>query len=292
MSLLHRVSLCFVLSCGAAAAADSVGGQFVLDGKVFKPSQVAAFRVRDQFHPREFESYVMLTTAAVDRAAIAADDDPYAVAINDPAVKDADYLSLFVRANGEVSMNAHIGGTQYVDTSGTMMGQKGSLQAQCASNTRERVACTVKVAAPVKTHDGPSWSVDVNFDAAVAARAPGQAVAAGGGEMGQALMALYAAVQGNDLSRILALLSRAQGENYRREYNTPEENLQDAKSTLGFQLPKHPKITGGERLDADTVLLEVEGVPYENGRMLYLVRMRREDGHWGFDGARVAGMLK
>lgn len=292
MSLLYRVGLGLVLTCGAAAAADRVGGQFVLDGKAFKPTEVAAFRVRDQFHPREYETYVMLTAAAVDRAAIARDDDPYAVAINDAAVKDADYLSLFVRANGEVSMNAHMGGTQYVDTSGTMMGQKGSLQAQCTSNTRERVACTVRVAAPVKAIDGPTWSVDVNFDAAVQARAPGQPVAAGGGEMGQALMALYAAVQGNDLGKLLALLSHAQGENYRRDYNTPEENLQDAKSTLGFQLPKKPKITGGERVDADTALLEVEGVPYEDGRMLYLVRMRREGGHWVFDGARVAGMLK
>ena len=39
-------------------------------------------------------------------------------------------------------------------------------------------------------------------------------------------------------------------------------------------------------------LLEIEGVPYENGHMLYLVEMRRVDGRWLYENSRVAGMLR
>ena len=39
-------------------------------------------------------------------------------------------------------------------------------------------------------------------------------------------------------------------------------------------------------------MLEVEGVPYENGRMLYLVEMRLVDGRWLYETSGVAGMLR
>src|SRR4029077_16133830 len=84
--------------------AGTISGQFVLDGKPVPVHEVAAFRVRAQFNPRTAETYVMLTVKPVDRAAISASLDPYAVAINDPAVHDDDYLAFSVRANGEIGM--------------------------------------------------------------------------------------------------------------------------------------------------------------------------------------------
>jgi hypothetical protein len=274
-----------------AASADSVSGQFELDGKALTPSEVAAFRIRDQFNPREFITYVMLTTRPVQREAIAADSDPYTAAINDDAAMHADYLAFFVRANGETSMNAHVGGTQYLDSSGKIMGQRGSLLAECTENTAQRVACTVKVAKPVKSMDGPGWSVDVSFDSAVLSRPAGKPLPKDGGEPGQTLLALVAAAQGDDLSKIIALLTPGEAEDYQRDYNTPEENLANAKQMFDFTLPKQPKITGGELLDDNTALLEVEGVPYEGTRILYLVRIERHDGRWGYASSQRVGML-
>ncbi|MDZ4811681.1 MAG: hypothetical protein SGI99_03590 [Pseudomonadota bacterium] len=121
---LTLLSGCILLALAGAVLADSVNGQFELGDKALKPTEVAAFRVRNQSKPREFQTYVMLTTQPVNREAIGKYSDPYALAINDDAVRDADYLSLFVSGNGETSMNAHIGGTQYLDTSGSMMGRR------------------------------------------------------------------------------------------------------------------------------------------------------------------------
>ena len=274
------------------AHAGTISGQFVLGGKTVAVHEVAAFRVRDQFNPRTVETYVMLTAKPVDRAAISASLDPYSVAINDPAVRDADYLAFSVRANGETSVNAHVGGTQYLDTSGTMMGQRGSLIASCRENTPARIACSVKTAKPVKAMDGPTWSMDLSFEADVLGRAPGKPLAKDGEAPGKALLALRAAVGGNDLGRILALLTPEEAKSYQEDWRTPAENLASAKEMLDVRLPKKAKITGGELVANDHAVLEVEGEPYENGRMLYLVEMRLVDGRWVYAQSSVAGMLR
>ena len=278
------------LAIAPGAWADSVSGQFTLGGNSVKPAEVAAFRVRDQFNPREFTTYVMLTATPVDKATIAKDTDPYTTAINDEAVRDADYLAFHVDADGTVGMNAHVGGTQYIDSSGKIMGSKGALAATCSTNTPERVACTVKNAKPVKTSDG-EWAVDVSFDSAVLSRAPGKPLPKDGGEPGKVLLALVEAAKGDDLAKIIALLAPGEAEDYQRDYNTPAENLASAKQMFEFTLPKKPKITGGELIDENNALVEVEGEPHEGMRMLYLVTMQRTDGRWGYLGSQQAGML-
>ena len=43
-------------------------------------------------------------------------------------------------------------------------------------------------------------------------------------------------------------------------------------------------------LDENTALLEVEGVPYDGSRFLYLVTMERHDGRWVYRMSQQAGM--
>lgn len=279
------------LSFAHGAHADSVSGEFQLDGNKLAFAEVAAFRVRDQWNPREYVTYVLLSAKPVDRAAIAADVDPYTAAINDDAVLHADHIAFHVKADGTVDMNAHVGGVQYVDTSGTMMGQAGSLVATCTTNTPQQVACKVSSPKAVETMDGPTWTVDMAFDSKVLARTPGKALPKDGGEPGKVLLQLVEATEGNDLASVLALLTPDDAASYNRDYQTPEENLADLKQMLGFTLPKQPKITGGEFLDDDTAVLEVEGVPYEGTRMLYLVTLQRTEGHWRYAWSRPAGIL-
>lgn len=284
--------LVLALSGPGIAQAGPISGQFVIGGKTVPVSEVAAFRMRDQFNPRTFETYVMLTAKPVDRATIGASLDPYSVAINDPAVHDADYLAFSVRADGQVSVNAHVGGVQYVDSSGKIMGQTGSLIANCRENTATRIACSVKTKAPVKAMDGPTWSMDLSFESDVLSRKPGKPMAKDGEAPGKALLALRAAVEGTDLAKILALLTPDEAKSYQEDWRSPAENLEAAKDILNARLPKKPKITGGELLADDHAVLEVEGVPYENGRMLYLVEMRRVEGRWVYEGSSVVGMLR
>lgn len=281
------------LTCSSAnAQSATVSGAFTLGGKALKPAHVAAFRIRDQNAPRTLETYVMLTLTPVDIRKIGADVDPYTVAINDPAVMRADYVALQVRASGETRVNAHVGGTQYIDSSGSIMGQRGSLVAACTENTPARIACTVKTAIPVKPMNGPEWTLDVAFATPIASRPAGKPVPADGGPAGKALLELTKAVGGKTLASILALLTPERAKSYQEDWRTPEENLASAREMLGFRLPKQPKITGGEQIADDYVVLEVEGVPYTNGLMLYLVEMRLVDGRWRYDDASPVGILR
>lgn len=274
------------------ANAAPITGKFVLDGKAVAVREVAAFRKRDGFNPRQFETYVVLSATPVDKAAIGEALDPYVVAINDPAVMEADHLAFSVRSNGEVAMNAHVGEVQYIDTSGVMMGERGSLVASCKENTATRVACTVKTAKPVKSMDGPAWSVDLAFESDVISRPAGKPLPAGGGDPGKALLALRAAIGGKDLGKILAHLTPEEAKGYQEDWRSPEENLASANELLDIHVPKKPKITGGESLADDRVLLEVEGDPYGSGKMLYLVEMKRVAGKWLFASSSPVGLLR
>jgi hypothetical protein len=276
----------------ATAEAQSVSGAFTLGGKPFNPTHAAAFRIRDQNAPRTLETYVMLTLAPVDVKKISSDIDPYAVAINDPAVTNADYLALQISDGGETRINAHIGGTQYIDSSGYIMGEKGSLVATCEANTPTRIACSVRTSKPVKTMNGPSWTLDVTFATPVASRMPGKPLPPVGGPAGTALVALVAAVNGTSLEPILAGLTPEQAKSYQETWRTPEENLESAKDILGARLPKKPKVTGGETIAEDRVVLEVEGVPFEGSKMLYLVDMRLVEGHWRYESSSPVGLLR
>jgi hypothetical protein len=274
------------------AAAQTVTGEFTLGGTTLRPKHVAAFRVRDPNAPRTIVTYVMLTLTPVDTARIAADLDPYATAINDPAVMRADYLALHVTASGEARLNAHVKDTQYLDATVPAMGMPPGLAATCTENTPTRIACTVKTPKPVKPVDGPSWTLDVTFAAAVASRAPGTPMPAGGGPAGEALLALVQAVGGTELAGILARMTPDQARSYQADYNTPAENLASAKDVLGVRLPKQPRITGGELLAPDRALLEVEGTPFPGTTMLYVVEMRQLDGAWRYASSSTAGILR
>ena len=281
-----------VAPMSAQGPASTVTGAFTLSGQALKPAHAAAFRVRNQNAPRTLETFVMLTLKPVDMGAISAEIDPYMAAINDPAAMRADYLAFWVSDSGETRVNAHVGGTQYIDTSGFIMGSKGSLVASCKENTPSRIACTVKTAEAVKSLDGPSWTLDVTFASAVSSRAAGKPLPVDGGPAAKALVALITAVGGNALAPILAGLTPDEAKSYQETYRTPAENLESAKDILSVRLPKKPKVTGGEQIASDHVVLEVEGEPYPGGRMLYLVQMKLIDGRWRYDRSNPVGLLR
>ncbi len=102
-------------------------------------------------------------------------------------------------------------------------------------------------------------------------RTPGKPLPADGGPAAKALLGLIAAVGGNALAPILAGLTPDEAKGYQETWRSPAENLESAKSILSVRLPKKPKVTGGEQIADDHVVLEVEGEPFAGSKMLYLV---------------------
>ena len=127
-----------MLVAATPVLADSVSGQFVLDGKPLKPTEVAAFRVADDFHPGKMSTLVMLTATPVNKAAIAKSSTPEAAAINDPAVFKVDNILVYIADADQLSLTATVGTVQYAHST-----QLGLLYV-CTVKTPEHVTCTVK----------------------------------------------------------------------------------------------------------------------------------------------------
>lgn len=291
-TLIAAAIAAVVLTLSTDVRAEGFKGQFVIDGKKLDLTHMAAFRVRNQRNAREFETLVFWTPAALDEKSIAAAGDPYTKAINDPAVDDVDYISLAIQADGKAQVNARVGGTQYMDSSGVMFDKAGNLKSSCRTNTATRLDCDVASLKPVKTMNGPAWELELSFDVPVQARPVGAALPAGGGDAGKAFLALSAALKAKNKTLLMAHLDADDVESYQADYYTPEENAKRLLEHFEMRLPKQPKVTGGELIDAERVLLEVEGAPFATKKMLYHVEMRKVDGAWRYVLSVALGFLK
>ncbi len=278
------------LAVAAPTHGQTASGAFnVQPGGSITPTVAAAYLVRDQFNPRETEVEIVLSTAPVNVAAAAAELNPHMAAINDAALKDTNYVLVWVKPDGAVSMNATFSRTmtQFVDR--TTKG--GTLRAELAANTRDKVAGRIFTTSPVKTLDGATYTVDLTFSTPVASPTAGTALPGGGGEPGNALSAFLAARQRKDWPGLKGALAPRMVEMFVKDYNDEAENLADTLQTLDFWLPvRDVAITGGT-LRADEAVLDVEGTLASGVRALTLVRMIKGPSQWLFESATMAGML-
>ena len=279
-----------ILGSSVLASAQTVSGAFKSqpEGSI-TPKLAAAYVVRDQFNPRQSQIEVILSTAAVDVAKAVTELSPHMVVINDPALKDTNYVLVWISADGKVSMNATFSKTmtQFIDRASA----DGALRAELTTNTPDKVAGRIFTPAPIKTMSGSTYTVDVTFSAPVAKAPAGTTLSADGGEPGKALLAFFAARQKKDWSALKAMLSPAASEMFVKSYNDDKENLTDMLDTLNFWLPaKDAKITGGT-LTGEVAVLDVEGVLASGVKALTLVRLIKRPSGWLFDRATMAGML-
>jgi hypothetical protein len=287
---MKKILFTFICSLFVGIAfPDSVKGQFKVDGKpVIQPVHAAAYAVRDQFNPRDWQVEVVLAEGAVDTKAIAEALDPHVNVINQEGVRAGNYILLWISPDGTVSMNATLSATmtQYGDSTA-----EGDLKAELTTNTKQRVAGRVFTAKPVKTMSGETYDVDVTFDTGVTQAPAGTKLPAGGGDAGKAFQALYQAIQKKDMKGIQAGVTPGVANILFEDYYTAEENLKSAVDTLTAWLPKkNVKVSGGEVL-GEVVLLEVEGEIYEGRNALYIVKMSKAESGWGLDEVAPAGMF-
>jgi hypothetical protein len=272
----------------AAPAAEQASGQFVAGKrKPIRPRYAVAYDDRDQRDAREHVTAVVLSEAPADIAAAVADIDPHTHLINQPALQDRNYVLLWIKADGTVSMNATYtaGMNQFIDST------TESLKAELTANTRDRIAGRVYTPKPVKTMDGETYSANLTFAAAVTRLPAGTKLPAGGGEPGKAFTALMAAVAKRNWDGIVRNVSDAHAKDFSDPDKTAKERLDDAIQTLGFWLPRSAAVVTGGEGRGDSAVLEVEGEISKGTRLLFLVRMIKPGTRWVFDTAAKAGFV-
>lgn len=289
---IKYIIVVLVLSASSVIwAADSgeVSGSFILGDTTLSPNHILAVRHRDGRHDR---TVVVLSNTALDKDRLVDRRDTYTVVINDPALDEQNYLTVFVRDDGGTSVNAYVDGVQYLETTEEMFGEPGSLKTDCPKQSAEQIECRVWVDAPVVVKDGASWTLDVSFAASVIPRLSGTPIAADGGEAGVALMQFVEALEGDDLDAVLRHMSEEQIGLYVYDFNTPEENLEHLKSMWSGRLPKELSITGGEQVSDGLIFLEAEGELFSDSKMVFEIAMRQRNGRWVVDGSGVTGFVE
>lgn len=280
--------LCCLSASVAGRPADSASGAFTAEGLgTITTSHAVAYPVRDPRNARDTVVEVLLSDVEVNAAPIRQALDPHLAAINAAELKSRNYLLLWVRADGSVSMNATFSGTMTQILNDSAGGLTATWTARRADGLEGHVS-----SATLKTMDGAAYRVDVTLGVGVPAPPGGSVLPNGGGEPGKALRAFLAAAGRKDWAAIRAASSANALAVFEKSYNSADENAADALDLVKawITLPRLT-ITGG-RQNGDVAILDVEGEMFPGTRRLSLVRMVRRGTSWGFDDARPVGLVR
>jgi len=278
----------FMVFCfGNPAVAGTASGRFTAGKAAISPKYADAYVVRDQFDGRKSEVEVVLSELPFDAKEAATELDPHGFAINADALKQGNYILLWVKPDGGVSMNATFSQSmsQYGDDT------RRGLKATLTLNTPEKIEGRVFTPKPVKTMSGETYKIDVKFSTAVASTKGGSNLPADGGEPLKALKGLYRAIAKKDLKAIKSGMTAENVSQLMSDNKNDEENLKSVTDILEIWLPKKMKFLSGTISD-DRAILELQGEPYEGTKMVYLVRMAKTGARWTFDRAVPAGFMK
>ena len=277
-----------LMTTQAYAANSASGSVDVQKVGVISPKFSAGYLVRDQRNARTTQTEILLSEVTIDPAAMQGMLDPHMVAINLDALRDRNYILLFIRTDGWVGMNATFskGMTQFLNDT------TGGLKAEFTARTATRIEAHVFSPAPLKTMDGTTYTVDLRFGVDVAAPPGGTPLPAGGGDAGKALTAFLAASQKKNWAAIKSGSSPDALKIFDKSYNTPAENAESAADLLKAWIPlQKMSITGGQ-LRGNTAILDVEGELFPGQLGLSLVQMVKNGTAWQFDRAARAGMVR
>lgn len=270
----------------ALAAGEASGKVAVMKGGTIAPTHAAAYLTRDPKDARVKIVEVVLSDQPIDTAAAITTMNPHTDVINQDALKGRDYVLLWVRSDGEISMNATFGETmtQYVEVSG------GALTASLTVNTLDRVAGRLFTPKPITVMDGASYTVDLTFAADVSRLPAGTALPAGGGDPGKALTAFVGAVEDKNWPAIQSGSSERALKVFAADYRTAAENADYTHDMIQAWLPKAKLTVTGGIVRGDIADLDVEGEMFPGTTGIYVARMVKHGSGWAFDGASVLGM--
>jgi hypothetical protein len=277
------------LALSSFAAADSASGTVTAPKLgTISPKFAAAYLVRDQSNARVIQTEILLADVPLDAAAIQAAFDPHMTAINLDALKDRNYVLLWVSGDGRVTMNATYSKTMTQFLNDT----KDGLKVAWTTNSAVRLDGRLTSGGALKTMDGSTYTVDLKFAVDVPKLPAGEALPAGGGEPGKAFTAFVAATQKKSWPAIKAGSSPDALKMFDKSYNSAAENAASAADLLNAWVSTSKmKVTGG-LLRGTTAVLDVEGEMFPGQLSLSRVQMVKTGATWQFDRAARAGMIR
>ncbi len=285
-----KVMICIVAAMfmtAQAALAGTSSGTVKSPTGTISPKFAVGYVVRDSSNARSTAVEVLLSDVNIDVARLRDDLDRHATAINLQELNDRNYMLLWIRPDGSVSINATYSKTmmQYITAT------PDPLKAELTTSTPARIEGRIYSPTPIKTMGEGSYTVDVKFSTDILPALSGTPLPADGGDPGKAFKKFLGAIGKKNWAGIKAGLSPKAVPMFEQSYNTPEENLASAVSVLGARLPlSKAKVTGGQLLNPTTAVLEMEGERF-GSRALFLIKMVKTGAAWQFEESAPVGSL-
>jgi hypothetical protein len=162
----------------------------------------------------------------------------------------------------------------FLDT-GKQVDLGDSFPAKATLSTASHITGDCSTAKPEKTLFGDSYEFHLAYDLPIATIPKPSALPAGGGEPGQAFVALIGAIRANDWDAAHLHLREDEVPKTAPKASEKKEYFEG----LALNYPKTVSVTGG-RIKGDLAQLQIGGVKYDGGKIKGDVAMKKVGGTW------------
>jgi hypothetical protein len=284
--MLCRLSAVALLVIASPAARAGVEGTCTYEGKTLHYSDGVAARAPDPFDDTAMVPTVWFGTVAFDHGALASvpakdlddaitsqifDHDSAELRLRlDAAGAVVEALQLYVPPGNNRSLSSNEVGKL------TLTGKSaGNLAGQFKLDDDEDLHCDLKFDLPMA--GGGAGKPAAPAAAAAPAKPSGKPLPAGGGEPGQAYMALHRAVVAGNVDTMLTLVDAEQAEQMRQARSQPD--FPKTLQMIQMFEPAEVHITGGS-IDGDNAELTIAGKDADGSALTGEVKLTRTAGSW------------
>ncbi len=260
------LGLLLACGCGDAFGADNASGYFRIGETRLDVHHALAVVTDPSGAAEDRQTQVYLSEVALDPAKVAAAFDPDD-AVREQAGDEHAYVRICIDADG---------GDCGLFFSPESFNSGGYGDLTLAKTGPERIAGRWVLARP-EDFFGKTYEFDLQFDSAIAP-APGQALAAGGGEPGAAYNAYLDALARGDIAALRAMAG--EDGDWRFDPDDPTGAKEELKSLRDGQ-PLHADIERG-LLDGDQAILWVTGIDRDEIHRRGRVLMHRTAQGWRY----------
>jgi hypothetical protein len=268
MNRLRTLPALALLLLAGTAVADDAHGTFQFGKAKFQIVNGMAWQGEGK-DPKKPVTVVALADFKIDQpAVIAALDHANALIAQIVKAERGNFVIITLAPAGHCAIFA------FLDT-GKQIDLGDSFPAKTTASSATHITGDCSTAKPEKTLFGDPYEFHLVYDLPITTMPKPSTLAAGGGEPGQAFVALIGAIRANDWD---AAHLHLREDEVPKTAPKPSEKKQYFEG-LALNYPKTVTVTGGQ-IKGDQAQLQIEGAKYDGGKIKGDIAMKKVAGNW------------
>jgi hypothetical protein len=268
MNRLRTLTALVLLVLAGTAAADDAHGTFQFGKAKFQIVNAMAWQ-REGKDPKKPVTVVAAADFKIDQPAVIAALDPANALIAQIVKAERGNFVIITLAPAD-----HCAIFAFLDT-GKQIDLGDSFPAKATTSTAAHITGDCSTTKPEKTLFGDPYEFHLAYDIPITPMPKPSALPAGGGEPGQAFVALIGAIRANDWD---ATHNHLREEEVPKTAPKPSERKEYFEG-LALNYPKTVTVTGGQ-IKGDQAQLQITGTKYDGAKIKGDIAMKKVSGNW------------